>query len=234
MRSWSRNLVLLIATVGSVSGCRLPGRESGAAGELSWPYEKPAGKSLRGPIDNKDGIVVAQAGLWTKSTDSPGVVSAGGRLAFGTDNRFRPGPQVPPQPLPAPTPWSGGSDPHQRNLPTVFGDRLELGPGENPLERVVELTRELETVTLHNRSLIDRLRQLEAQSQTREQALNEAVRQVEAATQEVNRARSQIELLQNEVATLQAQIRQMEKEDVELLRAVIQALERLLGERRGP
>lgn len=152
-------------------------------------------------------------------------------MASGADQRYRPGPQVPPQPLPYPTPWSG-TDPHQRHLPSVFGERLELGPAENPLERVVELTRELEATSLHNRTLLERIQQLEAHGQTREQALAEAVRQVEAATQEVARARTQIEQLQNETAMLQAQIRQMEKEDVELLRTVIQTLEKLLGERR--
>jgi peptidoglycan hydrolase CwlO-like protein len=113
-----------------------------------------------------------------------------------------------------------------------LGERLELGPNDNPLERVVELSRELEAASVHNRMLMERLQQLEAQGQTREQALAEAVRQVEAATQEVNRSKTQIEQLQKEVATLQAQIRQMEQEDVELLRSVIETLEKLLGERR--
>jgi chromosome segregation ATPase len=119
-------------------------------------------------------------------------------------------------------------------MPTVLGERLELGPADNPLERVVELTRELESLSLYNRSLQERIQQLEAQHQVREQALAEAMRQVETATQEVTRSRNQIGQLQNEVAMLQAQIRQMEKEDVELLRAVISALEKLLGERREP
>jgi hypothetical protein len=197
------------------------------------PYEKAAGKFYQRVVDNNGGSVVAQAGLSSRGTSAPEVVAAGGRWITKGENKYRPGPQVPPQPLPPPTPWTGG-DPHQRSTPTVVGDRLELGPTDNPLERMVELTRELESLSLYNRSLQERIQQLEAQQQVREQALTEAVRQVEAATQEVTRSRNQIEQLQNEVTMLQAQIRQMEKEDVELLRAVISTLEKLLGERREP
>jgi len=197
------------------------------------PYEKAAGKFYQRGVDNNGGSVVAQAGLSSRGTTSPEVIAAGGPWSTKGENKYRPGPQVPPQPLPPPSPWTGG-DPHQRSMPTVLGERLELGPADNPLERVVELTRELESLSLYNRSLQERIQQLEAQHQVREQALAEAMRQVETATQEVTRSRNQIGQLQNEVAMLQAQIRQMEKEDVELLRAVISTLEKLLGERREP
>lgn len=215
------------------AGCRLPPRGDSVEAPVPLPYEKATGKFSQRVIDNVEGSVVTQAGFPSRGMTSPEVVPVGGRWLARESTKYRPGPQVPPQPLPPPTPWPG-SDPHQRSTPTVLGDRLELGPGENPLERVVELTREMEALSLYNRSLQERIQQLESQHQVREQALAEAVRQVETATQEVTRSRSQIEQLQNEVATLQAQIRQMEKEDIELLRAVIGALEKLLGERRGP
>jgi len=229
----SRTRWIFLGLMGLTAGCRLPPKGDHVEAPVPLPYEKAAGKFSQRVIDNGEGSIVAQAGLSSRGMNAPEVMPAGGRWLARENTKYRPGPQVPPQPLPPPTPWPGG-DPHQRSTPTVLGDRLELGPSENPLERVVELTRELEALSLYNRSLQERIQQLETQQQVREQALAEAVRQVETATQEVTRSRSQIEQLQNEVAMLQAQIRQMEKEDVELLRAVISTLEKLLGERRGP
>ncbi len=120
------------------------------------------------------------------------------------------------------------NDPHLRSTPTAVGARLELAPWEFPADRVVELTKQLDTLNSLNRSLLARIRELESHGATREQAIAEAVRDVERADDEATRARSTLQLTREEAAVLRARLQLMEKEDVETLKLVIAALEKLL------
>jgi len=129
------------------------------------------------------------------------------------------------------------NDPHLRSTPTAVGARLELAPWELPTDRVVELTKQLDTLNSLNRSLLARIRELESHGSTREQAIAEAVRDVERADDEAARARSTLQLTREEAAVLRARLQLMEKEDVETLKLVIAALEKLLDSpppRRAP
>jgi len=156
-----------------------------------------------------------------------------------------------PNPLPNPTPgvpgasppgtapvvpgsWLGGSQsspffgPHVRIAPTVAGALLNLGPGDIPADRVVELAKQVEAAGAENRALVGRLRELEALGVGREQALAEALREVESAAAEVARARGDVLTIRTDLIALRDRLDAVEKEDVETLRAVVAALERLL------
>lgn len=151
---------------------------------------------------------------------------------------MQPGAQGQPGNIPPGAPGYGMpmADPHVRSTPTAVGSRLELAPWEYPADRVVELTKQLETQNTLNRSLITRIHELETHGMTREQALAEAVRDVEKADEEVTRTRATLQLTREDAAALRARIQLMEKEDIETLRMVIAALEKLLDSppRRTP
>ena len=128
--------------------------------------------------------------------------------------------------------WMGGTSapfgPHVRTAPTATGSLLNLGPGEIAADRVVELAKLLEAAGVENRALVGRIRDLEASGIGREQALTEALREVEAASAEVGRARADLAVLRKEIVALKDRLEQVEKEDVETLKAVIAALDKLV------
>ena len=72
------------------------------------------------------------------------------------------------------------------------------------------------------------VRDLEALGVNREQALAEAFREAEAASLEVARSRDQIKEMGAEITALRNKLRQLQQEDIETLRAVLAALDRLL------
>ena len=113
-------------------------------------------------------------------------------------------------------------DPTVRAMPTATGARLNLGRGEVPADRLVELSQYLEAAHAQNRELAGRVRELEALGAAREQALAEALGEVEIATAEVARTRAALQ-------ALQAKLLLIETEDIETLKAVIAALERLIS-----
>ncbi len=170
----------------------------------------------------------------------PSVVPAGGNhpadpLASKFDQTGLP---VGSQSSPAgqlPPPRSMPGD-HVRTDPTVYGGRLNLGPYETPADRVIDLTRQLEAVAAQNRGLLGRIRELEALGAGREHALNEALREVQAAEEEIAKTRGTLAGQKSEITALQEKIRQLEKEDIETLKLVIAALEKLLNSppRREP
>ncbi len=146
-------------------------------------------------------------------------------------------PPLPPGVLPV-SPLTGSptpSDPHLLTKPTASGRILGLGPNEVPTDRVLELARHLEVLLAQNRDLVARITELERLGAGREQALVEAIREVEAAENEVAKTRGIILTQKSEIVSLQDKIRQMEREDIDLLKLVIAAFEKLLpSPRREP
>ncbi|MBN9118996.1 MAG: hypothetical protein J0I06_07520 [Planctomycetes bacterium] len=141
-------------------------------------------------------------------------------------------------PVPAPTAGVPGApqmppkiDPHVRTVPTAAGGRLALTPYEVPTDRVVELTFHLERLMAENRTLSARIKELETAGLSREQALDEAKREVDAVIADAAKTRA---ALQTQVAALQGKIKQLEEEDIIFLRAVIEALGRLLPPEKKP
>jgi hypothetical protein len=131
-------------------------------------------------------------------------------------------PGVPPGTISKP---DGKADPHVRTSPTATGARLNLAPYEVPTDRVVELSVQLELALAQNRELLAKIKELEGAGYGREEALHEAARELEYVTADALRTRS---TLQAQIVGLQSKMRQLEEEDIIFLKAVIEALSRLL------
>jgi hypothetical protein len=147
---------------------------------------------------------------------------------------WQPGQPIPPSagqqlPLAAPPGSPAGTDPHLRAYPTVTGSRAQLAPWETPADRMVDLSKHLELVLNQNRDLQARIKDLETQGLAREQALAEAMREIDAITADAARTRG---ALQTQILTLQGRVKQLEEEDIVFLRAVIDALGKLLPEKK--
>ncbi|MDB5312206.1 MAG: hypothetical protein JWO38_6408 [Gemmataceae bacterium] len=196
-----------------LSGAGQPGTGAVPAGGLP-PGQTPPGPILPGPppvlpLPNPvPGAQPVPPGSWPGVPGSPPGVSPGPGASTGG----------PPAPF----------GPHVRGAPTAAGALLNLGPGEIPADRVVELAKQVEAAAIENRALVGRIKDLEAVAVGREQALAETLREVESASAEVTRARADLQSLRKELAGLKDRLEQVEKEDVETLRAVIAALEKLL------
>lgn len=226
----------------SATGSDMPPSTSGVVptGGVA-PSGGPAPSSAGGPLPSTPlpmplrvqpgGPPTGQAADPQAGSAAPGSTGSVPSSTPGMPGSPTPPPQSGGAPL-LPGPWLGGSvppfGPHVRSAPTAAGSLLNLGPGEVPTDRVVELARQLETATLQNQSLMGRIRDLEAAGLGREQALTEALREVEAASAEVAQARVDMQALRKEIGDLRERLEQVEKEDVETLRLVIAALERLL------
>jgi hypothetical protein len=130
---------------------------------------------------------------------------------------------TPPKVVPsaANTPGPRPLDPQVRGTPTASGAILNLAPYEVPADRLVELARKNEIQVAEIASLLARIREMEAVATSREHSIAETHRESEAQRADAARARS-------ELAAVQAQLEQVQKEDIEILRAVVAALERLL------
>lgn len=150
--------------------------------------------------------------------------------APGAPNPTNPQPQLPVE-VPGAPQLPSKFDPHVRNTPTAAGGRLTLAPYEVPTDRVVELTLHLERLLGENHNLQARIKELEVAALGREQALAEAMREVEATAADAARTRA---ALQSQIVTLQGKIKQMEEEDVVFLKAVIEALGRLFPPEKKP
>jgi hypothetical protein len=169
------------------------------------------------------------------------VVGASGQLPAIPVPQPMPQPQFPPTglplnqprplPMPMPTPGapggfgtgfggSGFADPTLRPVPTVSGARWDLGPNEQPLDRLVELTKYLDAALAQNRELLGRVRELETLGKTREQALNEAVREIDSLS---GLAKERAALL-IQLEELRARVKQIEDEDIKLFGELLRLL----------
>jgi hypothetical protein len=119
-------------------------------------------------------------------------------------------------------------EPNTPRTQTTTVAKQNTAPAEVPADRVVDLTQRLATALAQNKELLAKIRELEAAGVKREQALAEALREVETASAEVAKTRATILALRTEVTALQKTVQQMEKDDVEILRMVIKALEKQL------
>ena len=139
-------------------------------------------------------------------------------------------PQTPVQPVPPPRDLGGGN-PNQLRAPTNTGLIGALGPHELPIDRMVDLAQRVQELVDENKKLQARIATLEANGLSREQALNEALREVDRATEGVTKARADLQALRAEIAALREKLKKMEKDELENLTKVIQALQQLLEEK---
>lgn len=186
-----------------------------------YPPYPPADKSAPPGVDNRSGDPLVRA-QYQPPMPPPGSV----QLPPPTQV-----PTTPPTPMPVPVPpgqQQPPTDPHQRDGPTATGGRLDLKPNELPIDRAVELSKRMDELAVENGKLLARIKTLEANGLSREQALNETLREVETATAEVVKARSDLQAMRGELNALRDKVKQVERDELDTLRKVIAALEKLL------
>jgi hypothetical protein len=115
-----------------------------------------------------------------------------------------------------------------RTMPTVLGGALQLGPNDNPLDRMLDLTKQIESRDMENHVLQSRIKSLEATAASRETSLNESLREVETTTSEVAKARNDLATLRKEIQSLKVKLSQAEKDEIETLKLIVEALEKVL------
>lgn len=220
----------------------------GCASTQGWSPTTGPSKSKPIPTDNEATAIpravsdtptggrapsVHQA-VWTHYANVPPEMEIEGG---GTQPPTVPMPTAPttPQPrelpsgvTPAPPMPSATAGPHVRTTPTATGGLLNLAPGELPIDRVVELARQLATAEDENRVLRARIRELEANGSSREHSVAEMVREVETAASEINATQAVLRAQKTEIAALKARLQQLEEEDLQTLTILVDLLERLL------
>jgi len=137
---------------------------------------------------------------------------------------------VAPVPLP---PTLALGNPHQLPRPTATGAILNLAPGESAMDRAADLIRRADEATTENKVLQARVRSLEAKALEREQAIAESLRDVDAAAVEVTNARAEIAGLRKDIQALKLRVQQVEADEMETLKLIIEALEKLLKAPEG-
>lgn len=224
----------------AAAGCVFAALSSGCAlTRMIQAIDPPPVKTPAPPTDNT-GAARAQTG-------DP---AAGGTMQVGFAQPATPTTLPMPQPQPAGTPTvpppgtpaaavpqgvatPPGAAAHNLNRPTITGAEMGLAPHEQPMEKATELIRKMNLLTEDNKSLLTRVRMLEAAAEAREQAVAESVREVETATGEVAKTRADMQAVRREINALKARVQQVEADEAETLRQVIAALEAVLRQPGG-
>lgn len=120
-------------------------------------------------------------------------------------------------------------DEHRRDTPTVRGGLLGLNPAENGVEKAVELARRNEQLQAEIKALQSRIAGMEVAAKAREEAIAESVRETEAATVEVIRARGDLQAARKALATAKERLKKAEEDELETLKLIVVALEKLLS-----
>lgn len=187
-----------------------------------YPPYPPADKSGPPGVDNRYGEPLVRAQYQNPPMTPPASVQLPPPNQMPIPTPPGPQQQQPPQ---QPT---GLPNPHQLPGPTATGGRLDLKPNELPIDRAVELSKRIDEVALENAKLITRIRTLEAHSLSREQALNETLREVETATAEVVKARSDLQAMRGELNGLRERVKRAEENEQKTLQKMIDLLQKLL------
>jgi hypothetical protein len=176
---------------------------------------QPAGGDVT-PVDNRQ-------------TAQPPGVPAVMPTQTGQGGGAPPAPGSSPLPLPQLPP--ANTNPHVRDSATARGGRLDLGPNDYPIDRVLDITKRLEECAAVNQLLLSKMAALEKEGRDRESAMSETLREVDTAAAEVIRARADLAVVKRELDALKERMKRMEKEEVETLKMVIAAVEKILKER---
>jgi hypothetical protein len=132
---------------------------------------------------------------------------------------------APPRPLP-PVPIE---DPHQRIAPTSSGSVLQLPPGKAPIEKALELSARLDVCCADAAALKQRVQALEEAVAARDRLMSGATRDFQEANAELARVRRELDGWAQDLKQQQTRIGQQDKEQQELLRTLIQTLEKAVG-----
>ncbi len=119
-------------------------------------------------------------------------------------------------------------DSHSLEKPTASGGLLELKPNESGVEKAVELAEWLRVSEAEKRGLANRLRSLEEVLETRERMIRDDEVEMSRAAQEVAQVRAELLRLRSELDRARQKQKLAEQEDLELLRLVVDALQKYL------
>jgi uncharacterized protein YoxC len=135
-----------------------------------------------------------------------------------------------PQGIPLPGGHPGETslpDPHQRTSPTAAGSLFNMGPGESPMEKAIELSRQLNFSQAERKVLFDRVREQQEAVQNRDRILEDVTREVKDATTEVENARAAVRDAGEDIRLQRTRLAATEKEMVETLKSILLLLEKL-------
>jgi DNA recombination protein RmuC len=96
-----------------------------------------------------------------------------------------------------------------------------------------ELSRRLDALSAENARLASKVLERDAFGAAREQALAEAMRTADEANAGAAKAKTDAAAAQAEAAAARAKLSQVEREDVEFLRALVDALTEAVGAPKG-
>jgi hypothetical protein len=199
-----------------------------------YPPQPPADKSAPPPVDNhpKGPVVQTQHQVAPPPTVAPPAEST--PLPVPTPvppPTTTPAPAAVPPGQPQTMPLPVAPTPNVRDSATLTGKDLRLRRDEMPIDRALEILQRLDDLIDENKRLQARIRTLEANGLSREHAMNETLREVEKATEEVVKARGDIQGLRAELNALRAKVKQVEDNELDTLKKVIAALEKVLEEK---
>jgi hypothetical protein len=135
------------------------------------------------------------------------------------------------QPTPANGPTitfldANAADGHQLRQPPGGGAILNLAPGEQPVQRLAEVTLRLQAREEEAKRLEARLQQLTAILEQRGQTVSQSTREVQEATEEIRKTRTTLQATRQEVDDAWAALRRREKEDIETMKECLRKMER--------
>lgn len=222
---------IVVPTGDGVAGTGIAGGTVVSAGGAPRPTESqsitPAGQIVQAQQPVAPMVPPDPLGLPRPLPPTPGAPTAPPPIPPAQNGQPPVAPPLPGAPVMVPPNKFGHApqDPHILDKPTAAGGRMGLLPHEIPADRVVEFTIYLQNLTAQNNALAARIKELENAGLDRDKVLDEAARAIATNTAEAEKVRA---ALQARVTVLQSKVEQMEAEDIAILKAVIEALERLL------
>lgn len=133
--------------------------------------------------------------------------------------------------------FTGGpiwENPHQRPVPTAQGEILKLPPHESPVEKAIDLAKQLALSEAERKRLHALNQELEAALRQRDALVGQATQEIEQTTEELRKARAEIKKWNQDLALREQQNQAREKEHLVTLRNILASLERSLNESSTP
>lgn len=176
------------------------------------------------------------------------LLSSGGCTVcgFGHSDAVQAAP--PPPLLSVPPAWGGGPEGHSPEwavvqtgystpawgqAPTVYGSRLHVPPGESAAGKVLALTEQTAAAKAENDRLSDRIRQLEIELDSANQALARATSEVVETRTDLVSARADLERWRHELAVMREKLEAADKDNLSTLQTTVTLLQQLVAKEEG-
>lgn len=118
--------------------------------------------------------------------------------------------------------------------PSVYGTRLHVPPGESAAAKVLKLTNELADSKVENEQLANRIRGLEADVDTGNQALARATREINETRTELANTRRDLEQWKQEIASMREKLDLADKDSLSTLQTTVGLLQQMLANEQPP